>query len=281
MKAAIRIAVAMTCFNRRETTLRCLRSLLAQHDGQVEFVIYLVDDASTDGTAAAIRLEFPQVHVIAGTGRLFWGGGMHRALCEALRHPADFILWLNDDVALHPGAIALSLNAYRRTADTNPHQIMAGATTDPETGAITYSGFRRSHSRDPSKLRRVDPDPERLLHCDTMNGNFVLMPRALAEHLGAIDPAFVHQLGDLDYGYRARAIGAGIRLLSFPVGTCAANPREMPFRKPGLNLLQRWRAIAGPLGLPLRPWSTFMWRHGGTYGLGRLALIYAARLAGR
>lgn len=281
MTAPVRIAVTMTCHNRRETTLRCLRSLMPQQSERVTFEVWLVDDGSTDGTGPAVRGEFPQVRVLAGTGNLFWSRGMHRAMTAAMQLPFDFILWLNDDVVLHPDAVANALADYREAAAADPRQIVVGATIDPHTGAITYSGFMRTHGRDPSKLRRLDPDAGQLRRCDTMNGNFVLIPRELIDTLGPVDPAFVHQLGDIDYGYRAAAHGAGIWIGRQPVGECCANRRQMPFRQRGLTPMQRWRALDSPLGLPLRPWLTFMWRHGGAAGLLRLFLIYAARMVGR
>ncbi|MBU2135728.1 MAG: glycosyltransferase [Alphaproteobacteria bacterium] len=55
----VRIAVVMACYNRRDTTLRCLRSLFAQLEPTVSLDVYLLDDASSDGTGAAVRAEFP------------------------------------------------------------------------------------------------------------------------------------------------------------------------------------------------------------------------------
>ncbi len=49
------LAVVMTCHNRRETTLRCLRELEAQTlPAGWNMRTYLVDDGSTDGTSAAV-----------------------------------------------------------------------------------------------------------------------------------------------------------------------------------------------------------------------------------
>ncbi len=63
------IAVLITCFNRRELTLRCLRSLFAQRtpDGYA-LNVFLTDDGCSDGTGDAVRRVFPQVAVLAGDG---------------------------------------------------------------------------------------------------------------------------------------------------------------------------------------------------------------------
>ena len=77
MKASSSIAVLMTCYNRVETTLRCLHSLfnqtIKQSDNQtISLDVWLVDDASPDQTGAKVKAAFPEVHVIEGAGGLFW-----------------------------------------------------------------------------------------------------------------------------------------------------------------------------------------------------------------
>ena len=262
-----RIAVAMTCFNRREKTLRCLRSLFGQASLPVTLDVYLVDDGSTDGTSAAIAAEFPSVHIVAGTGSLFWGGGMYRAMSAAVERPYDFVLWLNDDVTLHPDALAelLAAHAQASAADSHP-SVIVGAVTDPETGKISYAGFNRTNRWHPIHVRNVAPEPGRLVPCDAMNGNCVLIPRAVVGQIGLIDGELIHRYGDIDYGYRARRAGANVLIAPDPVGTCSPNP---PPRKKDLSrhsLAERWRILTAPLGTPMRPMFRFMWRHGGVSG---------------
>lgn len=91
-----RIAIIMTCFNRKEKTLKCLGSLLA--DSEHNLQVYMVDDGSTDGTGDAVKVSFPQVNVIRGDGNLFWNRGMHMAFSKAVEVGYDFYLWVNDDV---------------------------------------------------------------------------------------------------------------------------------------------------------------------------------------
>src|SRR5688572_29638923 len=101
-----KIVSVLTCFNRKALTISCLGALeAAAWRACVELEMIVVDDASTDGTAAAIRSLFPWVEVIDGSGSLFWNRGMHVAFGEALQRPADYYLWLNDDTELIPDAL--------------------------------------------------------------------------------------------------------------------------------------------------------------------------------
>lgn len=274
-RTTLTLAVAIASFNRRDVTLRCLTSLFAQQTAGARLTVHLLDDASPDGTAEAIHQHFPEVEIITGNGRLYWGGGMHRAMAAAIRHPFDALLLLNDDVILAPNSLATLLAAWT-TANAGSHvpNIIVGATRDPATDAISYSGFLRTSALNPFKLRRVAPDPGRLVPCDTMNGNCVLVPAEIVRRIGTIDPVFVHQLGDIDYGYRARAAGARLWIAATPIGTCAAHDRSRHWDRRGLSLVQRWRLLTSPLGLPLRPWLAFGWRHAGPAGLAIVAATY-------
>src|SRR5688500_12034296 len=90
----IRIVSVLTCFNRKTMTLACLGALeSAARAAQVDLETIVVDDASTDGTALAIRSHYPRVEVIDGPGALFWNRGMHVGFGLALQRRADYYLW--------------------------------------------------------------------------------------------------------------------------------------------------------------------------------------------
>ena len=63
----MQLAVLLTCFNRKATTLRCLEQLNKQNI-TASMDVFLCDDGSTDGTSDAIKKLFPQVYIIKGSG---------------------------------------------------------------------------------------------------------------------------------------------------------------------------------------------------------------------
>lgn len=85
----MRIAALLTCFNRKEKTLQCLKSLFQVLPG---CIVFLVDDASTDGTSDAVKQLFPEVHIIRGDGNLFWSRGMFTAWKEAVKGNYNYLL---------------------------------------------------------------------------------------------------------------------------------------------------------------------------------------------
>src|SRR4051812_2165468 len=106
----MKISVLLACYNRKQKTLECLKSIEAQKlEPNTEVRIFLTDDASSDGTAEAVKKHFPDVQVFSGTGKLFWAGGMRYTWKKALVSNADYYLLLNDDTVLMDDAIQVLL----------------------------------------------------------------------------------------------------------------------------------------------------------------------------
>ncbi|QQN72997.1 glycosyltransferase family 2 protein [Croceicoccus sp. YJ47] len=259
-----KIAVLMTCFNRRALTLACLATLAGQ-DGFDPSALFLVDDGSSDGTGDAVREAFPEAQVIQGTGSLFWNGGMRLAWDTATRDPRsfDFYLWLNDDVALADGTLAMMVADADAMVPRGGPVIVAAAANEPgEPDTITYGAHRRPSASNPLRLNMVKPTgkPEPV---DTISGNMVLVSASAQERLGNMDPRFVHIYGDLDYGFRAGESGVPMYLASRSGGTCAANPvtGSLDSSQPRLvRLRQRW-AEEGKLHA--QDWRRFVAIHAG------------------
>ena len=264
MPGSIRVVSVLTCFNRKAMTLACLGALdVAARNAQVELEMIVVDDASTDGTAAAIRTEYPWVEVIDGSGALFWNRGMHVGFGVALQRPADYFLWLNDDTELAPDALHSLLRQseqLRKEGDTAV--ILVGATAERSSGRVTYGGRAR-----PSRWRRFNFelvwDENHAVTCEAIEGNCVLIPREVAQRVGNLDPTFEHAMGDTDYGLRARRAGFKSFVAAGIVGYCSDNSPAGTYDDNSLSLRKRWQLLLSRKGLPIRSWLHFTRRHGG------------------
>ena len=97
-----------------------------------------------------------------------------------------------------------------------------------------------------------------------MNGNCVLIPRAIAREVGSLDPAFSHSIGDIDYGLRAGRAGYSLWIAPGFFGTCKNDSiYTKPWRQANLSFRERFRRLNGPKGLPYRERRIFLQRHGG------------------
>ena len=258
----MKIAVLLTCHNRRNKTLDSLGSLYAarNHSPDVHLQVYLTDDGSTDGTAQTVRMFDPGIQIIHGPGNLFWNRGMIAAWEAALasEEPCDAFLLLNDDTRLDADTLDVLLETSR---NTDPNAIIVGAIRDPESGELTYGGIRRTSRWHPGRTARlpIAPQPQ---EAETFNANCVLVPVGCVERIGTLDPTFTHAMGDFDYGFRA--LKAGLRVVVAPgtLGTCPRNPLSGSWRDPALSGFERFRRWNSPKGLPYGERREYYARHG-------------------
>ena len=250
------IAVLMACHNRRATTVACLGSLhraVAAAGPQVTASLIAVDDGSTDGTAGAVAQEWPGARVITASGTHFWAASMALAEQTALAEQQDLthLLWLNDDVALDE----VSIIALLETSSKGSGAIAVGALRG-ELGQLSYSGIRLLGGFDPLAFEPIEPSGKPQL-ADTLNGNVVLVPIAVARQLGGIDGGFEHSLADFDYGVRARAAGIPVLVTPDTVGACSRN-----IVSPPQTMRERWRFVFDRKGDALRDRWRYLRRHG-------------------
>ena len=261
----LRAAAVITCFNRVAHTTTCLEALRQQEGFEGVIDLFIVDDGSTDGTDKAILEIYPDARLLKGDGSLFWAGGTRWAFAEAIREDYDFYLWLNDDTRLKQDAMAQLYATYTEArAKFGELLIVIGSTCEEGQDALSYGGWEVSRGR--FSLMRWYKTPAatgQWKTCDTMNGNCVLIPRAVVKVVGNIDPGYTHGMGDMDYGLRAKQAGCQIVVAPGFHGYCSANDGAGLWTDTTLPLLERWKRLLGPKGLPMREWKIFTRRHAG------------------
>lgn len=133
------LSVVIVTYETRDLTLACLESL-AECAAGLSHETFVVDNASSDGTAEAVAARFPDVELIARSTN----GGFAVANNEALRRARGrYTLLLNPDTVVLPGA----LEAMVEFLDANPRTGLAGCRlldaegrTDASAGGLP--GFR-------------------------------------------------------------------------------------------------------------------------------------------
>lgn len=268
-----RIATLLTCHNRRDKTLACLRALRAQVSPTFEFVfslpvahaiqnhkstalleVFLVDDASTDGTASAVRELWPEATVIAGNGNLFWCGGMRVAWKEAAKTDPDYYLLLNDDTTITEDAVSELLSLAPSAGSPG---IAVAPIADPATGSVVCGGHL-GHAPRPVVPRGVHA------FCDTMNANCTLVPRSVFKIIGMFHHVYTHAMGDFDYGFLASRNGIPIIQAAKVLGTSKPNPSAHTWLDRQLPRRERFRLLwKNPKGLPFFEWATYCRRNVG------------------
>lgn len=104
-----RVIAVVVSYNRRELLLEALAAVQAQK--RAPDAVIVADNASTDGTATAVRAAFPAVR-LAELGANYGGaGGFAYGMAQALADGADLIWAMDDDTVPEPGALAALLDA--------------------------------------------------------------------------------------------------------------------------------------------------------------------------
>lgn len=129
----VKIAAIIVSRDTRDATLRCVRSVLAQDVPGADVSVVVVDNASGDGTADAVRSEFiGRAAVMANDENLGFGAACNAGARSA--PGADWLLFLNADVVLEGGAIAALLSVadrYPKAGVIGPRFTFPGGRVQP------------------------------------------------------------------------------------------------------------------------------------------------------
>lgn len=245
------LAVLITCYNRKEITIKCLSNLFSQNSIEnVIFDVYLTDDGCTDGTSEIVTQLYPQVHIIRGNGNLYWNRGMYVAWEEAAsQKDYDFYLWLNDDTITYPYMLTTLL---KNSSYYSDKAIIVGPTQSSDHQKATYGGRLAN-----KKIPIPNGQPVKVKY---FNGNIVLIPRYVYHKIGNLDYYFTHSKGDFDYGLRASKAGISSFQIGFFLGECDRHG-YLDWCNPKKTLKQRLKALNRPNGMPPRETFYFQRKH--------------------
>lgn len=249
----MKVTVIFTCYNRKEKSMKCIKTLTGQ-DFEIEYRFIVVDDNSTDRTAEAILSLENDVKLLRGTGSLFWAGGMRKGI-EAyleLEPDSDYVLLVNDDVEFSEGIVNKLIAESKEKKDA----VIVGATCD-DSGAFTYGAMQLIVPRKKDLYRQVSP-AEGNVECDTFNCNCVLLSGATIRKAGNFDPIYTHSLADIDYGLRLRKLGFHIYSSEEYVGVCNKNSIKGTWADRSLSRRERLKKKESPKGAPCKEWFHFM-----------------------
>ena len=168
------VSALIVSHNGKEVLLQCLRAFYATADVPVEAVI--VDNASTDGSAAAVAAEFPKATVLIQQKNLGYGRAANVGL---ERCKSRFVLLLNPDITMDPQVVG-------RLADF--------LLTRPDAGAVGPRVLMPDGSRDPD-ARRSFPVPRTLLYRSVgLSRLFPKSPRFGRYNMGHLAESDVHEM---------------------------------------------------------------------------------------
>ena len=209
---SVHASAILVSWNTRDELLRALGSLKA---ARLSLEVVVVDNASTDGSAAAVRAGHPNVSLIENDENLGFG----RACNQGIRAgSAPHVLLLNSDAELRPGA----LEAMAEILDQHAEVAVVGPRTRYADGAIQVSWGRfpgllaewhqrrlvlGTEARLPAALEHAEQVASREHEPDWVSGSCWLARREALLAVGLFDEGFFLYEEDIDLCLRLRQAG--------------------------------------------------------------------------
>lgn len=208
-----RLSIIVVNFNGGEHLRRCLSSLAA-HPPEAATEVIVVDNASTDGSAAHVA-AFPGVRLIP----LPVNGGFSAGNNAGIRASAgELLLLLNNDTLIAAGAIdalIARLEAHPAAAVAGPRlvdghgrpELSFGPMISP-LGELRQKLVMTLHEREFGPVTRwIDRRTRREQFVDWVSGACLLVRRNAAEAAGLLDERFFLYTEDVDFCASIRARG--------------------------------------------------------------------------
>jgi GT2 family glycosyltransferase len=200
--------------NGRELLLTCLDAIERTHPAGIEREILVLDNASSDGSAAAVRERDGEIRLIALEQRTGKAENDSTLMREAR---GRYCLLLNEDSELRPGAAAALVEAL----DADPRAGAAGAQLldsagDPVPCAWRFPGVGTALAGAVFLHRRftVQSVGRETRAVDWAQSSALMVRREAAAQVAYLDPAFFVYYDECDFC--KRLAGAGWRTLFVP-----------------------------------------------------------------
>jgi GT2 family glycosyltransferase len=222
------LGIVIVNWNTRDLLLRCLETVFASGGG-LQYRVVVVDNASTDGSADAVRQQFPAAEVIASeiNGGFSYGNNLglrhlgFRAAGDVDADAPRYALLLNPDTEVEPGSLAgmtRYMDAYPEVGVAGPKLVLPDGSLDlacrrsfptPAVAFYRFSGLAKLFPKSPRFARYnmtfVDVDQE--LEVDSVVGAYMQVRREAIERVGLLDETFFMYGEDLDWAFRVKNAG--------------------------------------------------------------------------
>jgi GT2 family glycosyltransferase len=196
-------------WNTRDILYDCLQSIIRETQRPYEIIV--VDNASSDGSAAMIEAKYPQVVLIANQENVGFAAAVNQGIKVAA---GRYLLILNPDTVILAHAIDKMIAWYD---DARPDVGCAGCQVLSADGSIYNTCFTEPNPlnlllletglhRLPGFGQHNYPGWDRLSErdVDVVAGMFLIIPRRVLDKVGLMDEAYFVYVEEVDLCRRIR-----------------------------------------------------------------------------
>ena len=213
----MRLSVVFLSYNTRDLTRQALNSVLAAAEG-LEAEIFVVDNASADGSADMVAAEFPQVKLVCNEANVGFSAGNNVALRQVT---GEYALLINTDTIVRRDA----LHAMVEFLDAHPEAGACGCKILDPDGTLQLdsrrgfptplaafckmSGLSRLFPKHPlmARYHLTHLDPEQTAEIEVLSGSCMMVRKAAMDQVGLLDEDYFMYGEDIDWCYRFHQAG--------------------------------------------------------------------------
>ena len=198
------VSICIPNYNGAEYIEQCIRSVLAQErDYEIEIILH--DDASTDESLQIVRMQFPQVEVLASKENVGFCISNNRMVAHSR---GKYVLLINNDAVLRPG----SLTAFTAFAAMQPIPGILGL---PQYTLYDDSLVDRGYEFD-LFMNPIPVFAEGPTDVSTVTGACLWIPRQVWDETGGFPDWFESVAEDIYLCHAARLLGYPVVVLDTP-----------------------------------------------------------------
>ena len=206
-----KVVVGTLTWNQKADVLECLDSLVKLEYPNYEIVV--VDNGSTDGTAAAVRELYPQVAMVRNASNLGCAEGVNGEIRHAIQAQADYLFIIANDAVVEPS----TLTELIRVAKQNPqlgmvfpkvyyygtNRIWFARGMNLDTDVDWLQGCFRGYIQNVEDGGVADEEKE----ADLYPGGFCLVNMNAVRTVGLLDPRYFIYFDDTEWLTRLARAG--------------------------------------------------------------------------
>ncbi len=261
------LSIIIVSWNVKDLLRECLTSIL-ENRGDLQLEIFVVDNASSDGSVEMVKQEFgDKVVLVANSENL----GFSKANNQAIkRSRGRYVLLLNPDMRVLPNTLpdmVKFMDDHKEAGVAGCHLIDINNKTVPhvrkfptilDQGSIVlklphiFSTILDKYLMKDFNYNGVEP-----VAVDSIRGSFFMIRREVIEKIGGLDERYFIWFEEVDYCHSV--IKAGWKVIYNPLAKCIDHVgqsfkkrdsywKQKQFTKSMLQYFQKWE-----------PWYKWMW----------------------
>ena len=213
----MRLSIVFLSYNTRDLTRQALHSVLAAAEG-LEAEIFVVDNASADGSADMVAEEFPHVKLICNEANVGFSAGNNVALRQVA---GEYALLINTDTIVRRDALHTMVGFL----DAHPEAGACGCKILDPDGTLQLdsrrgfptplaafckmSGLSRLFPQHPliARYHLTHLDPEQPAEIEVLSGSCMMVRKAAMDQVGLLDEDYFMYGEDIDWCYRFHRAG--------------------------------------------------------------------------